>query len=167
MIIECINCYKKFEVNSNLIPINGRYIQCGSCDHKWFFKKEQFEEKKTIFELKEKKVTPSDIQIPKETETIISEAENKSISKNVRKKSIKNELEKVEKIDKKITNENKNVFSKFFSNILITIISIIALIIILDTLKIPIIKIFPKFEILLFNLYETLKDIKLFIIDLT
>ena len=40
MIIECINCYKKFEVNSNLIPINGRYIQCGSCDHKWFFKKD-------------------------------------------------------------------------------------------------------------------------------
>ena len=39
MIIECINCSKKFEVNSDLIPIEGRTIQCGSCNHVWFFKK--------------------------------------------------------------------------------------------------------------------------------
>ncbi len=40
MIIECINCNKKFEVNSDLIPIEGRTIQCGSCNHVWFFKKD-------------------------------------------------------------------------------------------------------------------------------
>ncbi len=40
MIIQCINCNKKFEVNSNLIPSVGRNIQCGSCNHLWFFKKE-------------------------------------------------------------------------------------------------------------------------------
>ena len=39
MIIECINCNKKFEVNSDLIPIEGRTIQCGLCNHIWFFKK--------------------------------------------------------------------------------------------------------------------------------
>ena len=37
MIIECINCHKKFEVNSDLIPESGRNIQCGSCNHIWFF----------------------------------------------------------------------------------------------------------------------------------
>ena len=37
MIIECINCNKVFEVNSELIPENGRTIQCGSCNHVWFF----------------------------------------------------------------------------------------------------------------------------------
>ena len=38
MIIECINCAKKFDVNAELIPTDGRTIQCGSCDHVWFFK---------------------------------------------------------------------------------------------------------------------------------
>ena len=37
MIIECINCKKKFNVNSTLIPQNGRKIKCGSCGHIWFF----------------------------------------------------------------------------------------------------------------------------------
>ena len=39
MIIECINCNKRFEVNPDLIPNEGRNIQCGSCHHIWFFKK--------------------------------------------------------------------------------------------------------------------------------
>ena len=38
MIIECINCNKKFEVDSTLIPGTGRNIQCGSCNNMWFFK---------------------------------------------------------------------------------------------------------------------------------
>ena len=37
MIIECINCSKKFEVNSDLIPEEGRTIQCGACNHVWFY----------------------------------------------------------------------------------------------------------------------------------
>ena len=37
MIIECINCNKVFEVNSELIPENGRTIQCGSCNYVWFY----------------------------------------------------------------------------------------------------------------------------------
>ena len=41
MIIQCIKCSKKFEVRSDLIPQNGRTIQCGSCNHIWFFKFEE------------------------------------------------------------------------------------------------------------------------------
>ena len=37
MIIQCINCNKKFEVNSSLIPDVGRNIQCGSCNYTWFY----------------------------------------------------------------------------------------------------------------------------------
>ena len=50
MIIECIKCSKKFEVNSDLIPSEGRTIQCGSCGHVWFFKKQKiyFTNKDTI-----------------------------------------------------------------------------------------------------------------------
>ena len=44
--------------------------------------------------------------------------------------------------------------------------SFVALIILLDTLKTPLINIFPGLENILFSLFEMLKDIKLFIIDL-
>jgi len=43
MIITCNNCYKKFNIDSNLISDKGRLLQCASCDHKWFFKKEALE----------------------------------------------------------------------------------------------------------------------------
>ena len=43
MIITCNNCNKKYDVDSNLIPDNGRLLQCTSCNHKWFFKKEILE----------------------------------------------------------------------------------------------------------------------------
>ena len=43
MIITCNNCNKKFDIDSNLIPDKGRSLQCASCDHKWFFKKEVLE----------------------------------------------------------------------------------------------------------------------------
>ena len=61
MIIECVNCNKKFEVNSELIPRTGRTIQCGSCNHTWFFKSPQITKKlddisssKNFFNKKEK-----------------------------------------------------------------------------------------------------------------
>ena len=40
MIIICNNCNKKFEVDSNLIPQNGRLVQCNNCNNKWLYKKE-------------------------------------------------------------------------------------------------------------------------------
>ena len=39
MIITCDNCQKKFEIDQDLIPENGRLLQCSACNHKWFFKK--------------------------------------------------------------------------------------------------------------------------------
>ena len=48
MIIECINCKKVFEINSELIPENGRTIQCGSCNHVWFYNPRVIDIKKDI-----------------------------------------------------------------------------------------------------------------------
>ena len=45
MIITCNNCNKKFDIDSILIPDKGRLLQCASCNHKWFFKKEVLEKK--------------------------------------------------------------------------------------------------------------------------
>ena len=39
MIIKCINCTKKFDVDPNLIPEKGRLLECNGCNHKWFFNK--------------------------------------------------------------------------------------------------------------------------------
>ena len=74
-------------------------------------------------------------------------------------------------IKKNIKIDNKKVEKKsvvnFFSYLLVFIISFVALIILIDTLKSPLINFFPGLEVILFNLFETLKDVKLFIIDLT
>ena len=54
MIIECVNCSRKFKLNSDLIPENGRTIQCGSCNHIWFYEKnvEKIERDQRIIEKK-------------------------------------------------------------------------------------------------------------------
>ena len=41
MIITCPSCKKKFVINENLIPDNGRMLKCGSCNQTWFFKKDE------------------------------------------------------------------------------------------------------------------------------
>ena len=38
MIITCPYCDKKFKVDAELIPAEGRKLQCGSCDRKWHYK---------------------------------------------------------------------------------------------------------------------------------
>ena len=78
--------------------------------------------------------------------------------------------------DKKFKNKDKIVekhipvknttSGKFFSYLVVSTISFVAIIILIDTLKVTLINIFPGLEIILFNLFEILKDIKLFIIDL-
>src|SRR6056300_561008 len=42
MIISCPNCNKQFKINPSLIPRNGRDLKCGSCNHVWFYKIEDF-----------------------------------------------------------------------------------------------------------------------------
>ena len=44
MIISCPNCNKKFKIDQNLIPIDGRLLQCSNCKHKWHFKIEKKDE---------------------------------------------------------------------------------------------------------------------------
>ena len=164
MIITCPNCNKQFKIDNSLIPDEGRDLQCGSCNHVWFFKNE--EENNEVFKLNEE-IIGKDIEIKDERkEEIIEEAEQP-----LEKTKVEINKEKKVKISEKQKNtttskraENKG--SKFFSYLIVFIISFVALIILLDTLKTPLINVFPRLEIILFNLYETLQDIKLFIIDL-
>ena len=164
MIIACPNCNKQFKIDNSLIPDEGRDLQCGSCDHIWFYNIQ--EKNNEVLELKQE-ITSEDIETKAENkeEKIEEKQQQKEIIKteiNNKKKEKNSQKQKNTTTLKKI--ENKG--SKFFSYLIVFIISIVALIILLDTLKTPLINVFPGLEIVLFNLFETLQDIKLFIIDL-
>ena len=150
MIIKCEQCNKKFEIESNLIPEKGRLLQCSSCSHKWFYKKDVLEETKVVLKRQNIKYKKND-PIIKETNNIKVFDDSPSPKKLKRKHSYTH-LE-----SKKIG---------FLNLILIFIISIIALIVLLDTFENPITLVLPKTEFILESLYETLKDILLFIQDL-
>ena len=75
-------------------------------------------------------------------------------------------VNKKEKALVKYHQGNKFTFSNILSYILVLIISFIGVVIIVDTFKTPLYEMFPQLEILLFSLFETLKDIELFIKDL-
>ena len=62
--------------------------------------------------------------------------------------------------------KSKLTFINFLGYIIVTIISLIALIIILDTFQTQFSIFYPNLELVLFNLYETINDIYLFIKDL-
>ena len=148
MIIECIKCSKKFEVDSDLIPLEGRTIQCGSCSHIWFFNKKQ---------------------INFNSETI------KNNILEIPNKDPKIKIDKVKKIDKIINRKNKALveykksnftFLKFLRYIIVFVLTICGLVLIVDTFKTPLSNFFPELELILFNLYEIFTDIFLFIKDL-
>ena len=144
MIISCQNCSKKFDVEDNLIPENGRMLQCSSCDHKWFFK------------------------ISEPTEPIILEktisTDHENFDKN---EQIKTVDINVNETKSKFYNLNFGaLFIKTLAYFIVSIITFTAFLIILDTFKSPLSGIFPNLELYLFNLIEILKDVKFFIKDL-
>ena len=182
MIISCNNCNKKFDIDSNLIPDMGRLLQCASCDHKWFFKKEILKNKVSpidedisidsvnIFDQNNPsnndEINPSDLT-REEVEVDIEEKLDEKIEVN-------NEEEPKNKIDTNInesmtsnTKPKKQKNFKILNIFIVAIISSVAFIIIVDTFKYPIGKIVPNIEFILYNLYESIKDISLFIRDLT
>jgi len=180
MIITCNNCNKKFNIDSNLIPDMGRLLQCASCDHKWFFKNEVLENTVNPIvkdndyvnvldqdnPINNKEINPSDIS-KEETEVDIEEEHDEKIKVN-------NDEAPNKKIDANI-DENTTVNAKpkkqknfkILNIFVVVIISFVAFIIIVDTFKYPIGQVVPNIEFILYNLYESIKDISLFIRDLT
>ena len=149
MIITCPSCQKKFELNDNLLPENGRTLQCGSCNYKWFFKKKD-----------EIKVLEKQLEF-NENEKIDSNETNTGNQSNILKNQTSGN------IDKKRKPKSKNLsILNFFNYLIVLIISFIALIIFLDTFKNNLSEIFPNLELFLYNLFETIKDLQLFFNDL-
>ena len=149
MLIECENCNKKFELDSNLIPENGRELQCGSCEHIWFYKKNiNIIEKKEIID--DRNINIEKKQIKKEI---------KKVKKNLKE----NEKHKKEyNIDQKVEKKDYNILKIF----LVLIITFIAIIIVIDTFKSQLSFIYPNLDNLLNNLYQSITDVVLFFKDL-
>ena len=68
--ITCPKCEKIFEVEKDLIPSLGRDVQCGSCQHIWFYKGKDYDLDR-LNEILES--YPS--EIPKDVESLILDAE--------------------------------------------------------------------------------------------
>ena len=155
MIIGCPCGKKKFEVDSNLIPEKGKLLKCGSCDQTWFFNKNEqaYTDEEIISkptENKKEKIIPKPIK-----------KKNESINEGFSKISDNKGSELVEYQPK-----FNFTFGKILSYLIVLIISFVAVIIILDTFKSPFSIFFPNIELILYNLFETLKDLTLFIEDL-
>ena len=163
MIIDCIKCDKKFEVNASLIPDNGRTIQCGSCNHIWFYKPEIEQSKNEII---------AEITSPKSNNNDLENKKNDNVNEKLLKTEDTNDQENIAKTKSssdEVINENKKTrfsVSKFLSYFLVFLITFIALIIVLDTFKSPLSRVIPELEIFLYNFFETLKDLYLFIKNL-
>ena len=153
MIIDCPRCKKKFEVDSNLIPEKGRLLKCGNCNNTWFFDKNKIIQTKEINIPKNYKKTPK-----RDTNIRKNIIEN---SQSINKRDI-NKSSAIVKYEKK----SEFSFAIFLSYIVVSIITVIAMIIIIDTFKNPLYDKIPQLEFILKSLFETLKDIKLFIKDL-
>ena len=163
MIISCPECNKRFNIDQNLIPEDGRLLQCSNCMHKWHFIIEKNEKiieqpiksEEIITESKnqEKKINPSQEFIPIENETVEKELKKEQKATN----KIKKKEQKRKKKDKPI---------KLLNMIIVIIISVAALIIIIDTFRIELSKFMPFLNPMLDSFYAIIADINSFIKDL-
>ena len=153
MIVSCEKCLKKFNIQDNLIPDEGRELQCGSFNYKWFFKKSE-----------------NAISIKNEiSETLTNDIHINSENKNIDlpKKIKKNEY-RPQNIEakKKSSIKHAEKSPKIIKKSLVLVITVIAIIILLDTFKYRLNNYIPELDSILNNLYESLKDLSLFFKDL-
>ena len=155
MIIDCPNCDKKFEIDKKLIPPDGRLLQCGSCNNKWFFKIEN-DEQGTVIE--EKNISTPAIE---DNKNIVEETEEDLLDEDNDKTETPNNSD--EELSKNAEKKNEINYFKF---LIVIIISFAAFLLILDTFKTQLSMIIPNIETILDNLYQSLHDLKLFVLDL-
>ena len=149
MIIVCPSCGKNFNVDEDLIPDKGRLLKCGSCNQTWFFNKNE------------------NIEIKPSIKKVFVEEKSNIKQKKIRK-PVSNFSTNIKKGSELVKYKPKYnfTFGKFLSYIIVSIITFIAIIIVLDTFKDPLSNIFPNLELVLYNLFETLRDLILFAKDL-
>ena len=86
MIILCEKCNKKFELADNLVPNEGRLLQCGSCTYQWHY------------------IPESKIELVNEVKDNVKASDQ--VKKNLQKSAKK-------KIEKRKTIVNKNIHQSY------------------------------------------------------
>ncbi len=163
MIVSCPNCSKKFNISESLIPKNGRLLQCSNCNHKWYFQipNETADNVKPIKLIDTQEQNNKENIVPKIFKNKKSTKKTKTIKKKVYKKN-KETISKTENKNKISKEKNISLFNSF----LIIVISVTAIIIIVDTFKVYISIYFPTIIPILDNLFNIFFDINSFIKDL-
>ena len=170
MIIECPNCNKKFNLDEKLIPQNGRTLKCSSCSHVWHHKV-SINIVNNKNRMSEDKNTKSDIKLSlnDEKDNEINKQDKIKDVLGISKESIsekKIEDSKINTKDQKINNEKSSQIKMIFIYLIILIISLLGLILLLDTFKYNLSNVFPSVIPLFDSFYETMLDLKLFLKDL-
>ena len=179
MIIECLNCNKKFNLDEKLIPENGRALKCSSCDHIWHYKITTIKNVDDLVISEDKNAN---------LDTSISEVEKKEDKHNEKindeylidinqgvlsedkiddEEDKKDEIEEDEIKDEIDNEEKQGKIKVILVYFIVVIISLLGLIFLLDSFRFYLSSVFPVITPLFDSFYETLLDFKLFIKDLT
>ena len=167
MIILCENCNKKFEIQDKLIPDDGRLLECGSCAHQWHYtpitKLELTDEVQT--KVDEVQVKTDEVQIKDEPAEQLIVKKTKKKSKIIEKIDENDADNEIDHTNENITTKKKNI--SFINFLLVGIISFVAIVILVDTFKNQIAYVIPNISLYINELHEILRDIFLFIADLS
>ena len=163
MIIQCENCNKKFEIQDSLIPDKGRLLECGSCAHQWHYTPIAKLELTNEVPIKDEPADEVLIKDEPSEELIVKKTKKKS---KIIKKIYENDADdEIDHTNENITTKEKNI--SFINLLLVGIISFVAIVILVDTFKNQIAYVIPNINLYINSLYEILKDIFLFIADLS
>ncbi len=165
MIINCECGEKKFNVDSSLIPKEGRLLKCGSCSKIWHYT--PIIETKNDEEL-DVQINESVIKNELQSDVAINDMNLADISEEVLSED---NTDHDENEENNIKEENKNEkkqgkIKMVLVYFVVVIISLLGLIFFLDTFKSYLINEFPTITPLFDSFYETFLDFKLFVKDL-
>ena len=103
MIITCPNCNKQFKIDNSLIPDEGRDLQCGSCNHIWFYNIQ--EKNNEVLELKQEIIS-------EHIETKTESKEDKIEEKQQPEEIIKTEINNTKKEKNSEQQKNTTILKK-------------------------------------------------------
>ena len=162
MIINCECGKKKFNIDSSLIPEEGRLLKCGSCSKIWHYT--------PVLQTK----NDEDLDVKIDENIIKNDVHSNEVINNenftdTNQGVLSEENTEDEKIDIKDEKENEKKDGKIkilLIYFIIILISLLGFIFLLDTFKSYLLSIFPGTAPFFDSFYQTLLDLKLFIKDL-
>ena len=163
MIINCECGKKKFNIDSSLIPEEGRLLKCGSCSKIWHYT--------PVLETK----NDEDLDVKIDENIIKNDVHSNEVINNenftdTNQGVLSEENTEDEKIDIKDEKENEEKDGKIkivLIYFIIILVSLLGFIFLLDTFKSYLLGVFPGIAPFFDSFYQTVLDIKLFIKDLT